>query len=135
MAGIAVAFTAMATTAGAQEAKLEGDLAKIQGKWVVPSFSGGETIYEFKKDKLKITAPSRTYDMTITLDEKAKPERVITFKIDEGPEDAKGKTTKGIYKFDNEKLILCFRGDEEIPSGYEQIGFEQHLVELKKPKD
>ena len=70
---------------------------------------GGKVTYSFKGKKLKVETPSRSYEMTVTLDSTAKPDKTIDFKIDEGPEDAKGKTSKGIYKFDGDnKFIFCF---------------------------
>jgi uncharacterized protein (TIGR03067 family) len=55
-------------------------------------------------------------------------------KIDEAPEDAKGQTSRGIYKFDGEKLIICFRAMGERPEKYEMIGFEQIVLTLNKKK-
>ena len=92
--------------------------------------------YSFKGTKLKVEAPSRTYEMTITLDATAKPEKTIDFRIDEGPDDARAKTCKGIYKFDgNDKFIFCFRPEGDRPDKYEQIGYEQILSELKRAKE
>ena len=97
---------------------------------------GGKVTYTFKGNKLKIEAPSRTYEMTVTLDATAKPEKTIDFKIDEAPDDAKGKTCKGIYKFDgNDKFMFCFRPKGDRPTKYEQIGYEQIVTELTKVKD
>ncbi len=92
-------------------------------------------VYRFKDKKLEIKAPSRSYTMTITLDPKAKPDKTIDFKIDEAPEDAKGKTSKGIYKFEgDDTLVLCFSGEGDRPSKFEQIGFEQILIKLTRKK-
>src|SRR5206468_2673337 len=85
--------------------KVEGDLKKLQGKWTTPAGNGEKVTYSFDGKKLKVVAPSRTYEMVVTLDPEAKPERTIDFKIVEGPEDAKGNTSKGIYKFDGEKFV------------------------------
>jgi uncharacterized protein (TIGR03067 family) len=115
--------------------KDRGDLKKLEGKWTAPSNDGGKVTYTFKGNKLKVEAPSRTYEMTIKLDATAKPERTIDLQIDESPDDAKGKTSKGIYKFDgNDKLILCFCPEGDRPTKYEQIGYEQILTELTRTK-
>ncbi len=117
------------------EEKADPDLKKLEGKWTSPSGEGGKVTYVFKGKKLKIEAPSRTYEMSLTIDSKAKPEKTIDFKIDEAPDDAKGKTSKGIYKFDGEKLILSYCPLGDRPTTYEQNGYEQILSTLTKVKD
>lgn len=123
-------------SAVAAEEKDGGDLKKLEGKWTTPSGQGGDPVtYTFKGNKLKVEAPSRTYEMTVTLDATAKPEKSIDFKIDEGPADAQGKTCKGIYKFDGaDKFIFCFRPEGDRPEKYEQVGYEQIVTELKRSK-
>lgn len=117
------------------DAKDGGDLKKLEGKWTTRAANGETATYTFKGNKLAIEAPSRSYEMTVTLDEKAKPEKAIDFKIVEAPDDAKGKTPRGIYKFDGpDKFIFCFRAEGDRPDKYEQIGFEQIVVELKREK-
>jgi uncharacterized protein (TIGR03067 family) len=119
----------------AEDGPLEGDMKSIQGEWTVPSGFGGEVTYTFKDKSLAIESPNRSYKMTIKLDTTAKPARSIDFQIDDGPDDAKGKTSKGIYKFDGEDtLVLCFSGQGERPKEFEQIGFEQILTKLKRKK-
>ena len=119
----------------AADDKIEGDLKKLQGKWITPAGDGGKVSYTFKGNKMKVVAPSRTYEMTVKIDDKAKPDKTIDFKIDEAPDDAKGKTSLGIYKFDGEKLIWCFRPEGDRPTKYEQIGYEQILGELTHEKE
>ena len=70
--------------------------------------------------------------MTLTIDPEAKPDKTIDFKIDEAPDDAKGKTSKGIYKFEGEKLVWCFRPEGDRPAKYEQIGYEQIVSTLTR---
>jgi uncharacterized protein (TIGR03067 family) len=134
--GLAVGLGLSVGVAGlAAEEKDRGDLKKLEGKWTAASGQGGEVTYTFKGKTVKIEAPSRTYEMTVTLDATAKPEKSIDFKIDEGPDDAKGKTSKGIYKFDgNDKFVFCFRPEGDRPDKYEQIGYEQIVTELKRAK-
>ncbi len=111
----------------------KGDLARMQGDWTVPSGFGGEVTYSFKSDELKIESPNRSYTMKIELKSDAKPEKAIDFKIVDGPEDARGKTSPGIYKFANDDtIILCFRAEGDRPARFEQIGFEQFVSELKR---
>ena len=115
--------------------KLEGDLKKIQGKWSASAGDGGKVSYTIEGKKLKLVAPSRNYGMELTLDAEAKPEKTIDFKIVEGPDDAKGNTSKGIYKFDGEKFVFCFSPQGERPSKFEMEGYEKIVVTLTKDKD
>lgn len=113
----------------------DADLKKLEGTWTAPAGDGGTVTYTFKGKSLAIEAPSRSYKMTLKLDASAKPEKTIDFQIDEAPDDAKGKTSKGIYKFDgDDKMIFCMRPMGERPTQYEMVGFEQILVELKRKK-
>jgi len=117
----------------AAEDKVEGDLKKIQGQWSAPGANGeGKVTYTIDGKKLKLVAPSRTYEMVLTLDEAAKPEKTIDFKIVEGPDDAKGNTSKGIYKFDGEKFVFCFAPQGDRPTKFEMEGYEKIVVTLTK---
>jgi uncharacterized protein (TIGR03067 family) len=127
----------LAAVAGArgEDAVIASEFKKLDGEWTAPSAAGGDVVYRFKDKTLEIKAPSRSYTMTITLDPKAKPDKTIDFKIDEAPEDAKGKTSKGIYKLEgDDALVLCFRGEGDRPSKFEQSGFEQILTKLTRKK-
>jgi uncharacterized protein (TIGR03067 family) len=125
-----------ATATRADDAAIAKDLKALEGEWTVKSQGEGEVLYKFKGNKLDITAPNRSYKMTVKIDPTAKPEKTIDFQIDDGPDDAKGKTSKGIYKLedDNNTFVFCFRGEGDRPDKYEQIGFEQILSKLKRKK-
>ena len=134
--GLALAALAVpAASLRAADEKLDADLKAIQGKWATKAGNGDKVTYTVEGKKLTVVAPSRTYEITMTLDPAAKPEKTLDLKINEAPDDAKGKTAKGIYKFDgNDKLIFCFRPMGERPTKYEMEGFEQILTELKRKK-
>jgi uncharacterized protein (TIGR03067 family) len=132
LAALLVPFAALR----AADDKAEGDLKKLAGKWTAPSANGDDKIsYTFDGKKLKVVAPSRTYEMVVTLDPEAKPEKSIDFKIVEGPDDAKGNTSKGIYKFDGEKFVFCFAPMGDRPTKFEMEGYEKILTTLTKVKD
>ena len=58
-----------------------------------------------------------------------------TWSIDDGPEEAKGKTSKGIYKLDGEKLTICVSvPGKDRPKDFAQVDDEAYLFELKKEK-
>lgn len=128
-------FLSTVSVSRGDDVPIEGDLKTIQGEWTVPSGFGGNVSYTFKGKTLSIESPNRSYKMTIKLDPKAKPEKSINFHIDEGPDDAKGKDSKGIYQLEGEDtLTLCFSGQGDRPTKFEQIGFEQILTKLKRKK-
>lgn len=122
------------TRADDKAAKESADLKRLEGTWTMKSGTGGDdVVYTFKGDQLNLKAPSRSYKMTVKLDEGAKPHKTIDFRIDDGPDDAKGKTSKGIYRFDgDDKFVFCIRPEGERPDKFEQVGEEQFLMELKK---
>ncbi len=115
--------------------KVDGDLKKVQGKWTAPSGDGTKVTYAFDGKTLKVVAPSRSYTMTVTLDPEAKPDKTIDFRIDEGPEDSKGKTSKGIYKFDGDDFVFCFSPQGDRPTKYEMEGYEKIVTTLTKAKE
>src|SRR5438477_1255010 len=91
----------------ADDEKIEGDLKKVQGEWT-GRIMGQEALYTFKGRKLSIKGTTRSYEMTVTMNPEAKPEKSIDLKIDEGPADAKGQTSPGIYKFEgDDKMVIC----------------------------
>src|ERR1700733_1123993 len=102
MRGIGLVVIGLVAAGGGVRAEdtVEGDLAKLKGAWTNTSPEGVVTTYTFNGKTLDLKGPTRTYKMTVILDTKAKPDKTINFQIDEGPDDAKGKTSKGIYKFD-----------------------------------
>ena len=136
IAAAVVLSTGVGWVAQAADDKVDPELKKFEGKWTTPAGDGGKVTYTFKGKKLKIEAPSRTYEMTVKIDSTAKPDKTIDFEIDESPDDAKGKTSKGIYKFDGDaKLIFCFCPTGDRPTKYEQNGYEQIVSELTKVKE
>ena len=132
---LAVALILPAALArAADEPKVEGDLAKLQGKWSAPAQEGGKVSYTIRGDKLKVVAPTRTYEMTLKLDPAARPEKTIDFRIDEAPDDAKGQTSKGIYKFVGDKFAFCFAPMGDRPTEFKREGYEKILTTLTPEK-
>ena len=75
------------------------------------------------------------YTCKAKIDTDAKPFATIDLVIDDGPEEAKGKTSKGIYKIDGEKLTLCVSAPgKDRPKEFAQVDDEAYLFELKKEK-
>jgi len=135
MGMVACCVLAAATGLLADDAAVQKDLKHLEGEWSYKDENGGEVTYKFKGDKLSVRAPNRSYRMTVKLNPAANPEKTIDFHVDEGPEDAKGKTTKGIYKFEGDDIfIFCIRPEGDRPTKYEQSGYEQILSTLKRKK-
>ncbi len=130
------AVLALAGTAGLRaddEKKAEGDLKAFEGEWVQDA-QGHEDTWTFKGTNCKLVAPTRKYDMTMKLDEKAKP-KAVDFKTDKGPEDAEGKTLLAIYKIDGDKATICLSVMPDVrPTEFKQEEGSTFVFELKRKK-
>ena len=109
-----------------------GDLKALEGVWTQDA-DGHENTWTFKGTNCKRDAPTRKYDMTMTLDAKATP-KSVDFKTDKGPEDAEGKTLKAIYKLDGDKLTICLGVMEDRPKEFKQEEGSTFVFELKRKK-
>ena len=109
-------------------------LESLKGTWV----SENEDIdskWTFEGEALKASVNGIDYTCKVKIDPKAKPHATVDFLINEGPEDAKGKTSKCIYKLDGEKLTLCVSlPGKDRPKEFEQAEGEAFLFKLKKEK-
>ncbi len=84
---------------------------------------------------LKASVNGTDYTCKVKVDPEAKPHATIDLTIDDGPEEAKGKISKAIYKLDGEKLTLCVSvPGKDRPKAFEQAPDEAYLFELKKQK-
>jgi len=136
-AGAALSVLTLATLGvRADDAKLTGDLMKMQGTWVNATDDGPELRWTLEGDVLKATINGQEYTGKITLDEKATPHPTADVALTEGPNDAAGKTSKSIYKFDGQKLVFCasMPGADSRPAKFESVDGEAHLFDMKKEK-
>jgi uncharacterized protein (TIGR03067 family) len=107
-------------------------LKALKGTWV--SDEGIESSWTFDGDKLKASVNGVDYTCKVTADPKAKP-ATLDLAIDDGPEEAKGKASKCIYKWEGEKLILCVSmPGKDRPKEFETADGESYVFELKKEK-
>jgi uncharacterized protein (TIGR03067 family) len=113
--------------------EISGDLKKMQGEWVSKD-DQGESTWKFKEDKLSIKTPTRGYEITLTLDPKAKPHPTMDLKVDDDSPNAKGVTGLAIYKFDGEKKFsICMgAGEAERPKEFKSDFPQTILFELSK---
>lgn len=119
----------------ADEKKVDETLKAIQGTWVPTDGSSIDSKWAFDGDNLKTSVNGVDYVCKITVDPKATPHATVDLAIKDGPDEAKGQTSKAIYKVDGEKLILCVAlPGRDRPSKFEQDGDDAYLFELKKEK-
>jgi uncharacterized protein (TIGR03067 family) len=115
--------------------KPQSELLKpFQGTWTSEG-EGLESKWTFEGEKVKATVNGQDYTCKVKIDKEAKPLATLDFLIEAGPEDAKGKTSKGIYKLDGEKLTLCVSAPgKDRPKEFTQVEDEAYLFALKKQK-
>jgi uncharacterized protein (TIGR03067 family) len=133
--GAAASLTWGTTSARADE-KADAELFKpFQGTWQ-SSGEGIEATWTFDGDKIKASVAGMDYTCKAKIDKDAKPHASIDLTVLDGPEEAKGKLSKGIYKLDGEKLTICVSlpGKEDRPKDFAQVDDEAYLFELKKEK-
>ena len=131
-AGAALVLVGSGARALAADETTADALKTLKGTWV--SDEGIESSWTFEGENLKATVNGLDYTCKVKVDPKAKP-ATLDLAIDDGPEDAKGKTSKCIYKLDGEKLILCVSlPGKDRPKEFEQNEGESYVFELKKDK-
>ncbi len=109
-------------------------LKSLKGTWVSES-DEIDSKWTFEGETLKASVNGIDYTCKVKVDAKAKPHATVDFLINEGPEDAKGKTSQCIYKLDKEKLTLCVSlPGKDRPKEFEQAEGEAFLFKLKKEK-
>jgi uncharacterized protein (TIGR03067 family) len=115
--------------------KPQSELLKpFQGTWMTEG-DGLDAKWTFEGEIVKATVNGTDYKCKVKVDAEAKPHPTIDLLVDEGPEEAKGKTSKGIYKLDGEKLTLCVSvPGKDRPKEFAQAEDEAYLFAMKKQK-
>jgi uncharacterized protein (TIGR03067 family) len=110
-------------------------LKALEGTWVTKENEGIEGKWVFTGATVKVSVNGMDYTCKAKLDPTAKPNCTADFEIEDGPEDAKGKVSKAIYKLDGDKLKICAsHPGKDRPKEYEQVPDEAVLFELTKQK-
>jgi uncharacterized protein (TIGR03067 family) len=109
-------------------------LKSLKGTWVSES-DEIDSKWTFEGETLKASVNGIDYTCKVKIDPKAKPHATVDFLINEGPEDAKGKTSQCIYKMAGETLTLCVSlPGKDRPKEFESAEGEAFLFKLKKDK-
>ena len=134
------ALAALALLAGTSVQALGDDkpqselLKPFQGTWATDG-EGLDAKWTFEGEKVKATVNGTDYTCKVKVDTEAKPNPTFDLDIEEGPEEAKGKTSKAIYKLDGEKLTLCVSvPGKDRPKDFAQVEDEAYLFTMKKQK-
>ena len=108
-------------------------LKAIQGTWVTSENDSIDAKWEIKGETLKASVNGMEYVGKLKVDDKAKPHSTLDIELTDGPEDAKGKTAKAVYKLDGDKLVIAVAvPGRDRPKDFEPAPDEVHLFELKK---
>jgi uncharacterized protein (TIGR03067 family) len=131
-----LALIVAGASATADDETVSGDLKKMQGTWVRAGEDGPDLRWVFEGQTLKASVNGQDYTCTVTLDEKATPNKTVDIAIKDGPGDTSGKTSKAIYKFDGDRLCICVThpGGDARPREFKHIEDEAFLFEMKKEK-
>jgi uncharacterized protein (TIGR03067 family) len=136
----AVALVGLGLAAGVTSRALGDDkpateaLKPFLGTWATDG-EGIDAKWTFEGEKVKATVNGTDYTCKVKVDKEAKPNPTIDLEIEDGPEEAKGKTSKCIYKLDGEKLTLCVSmPGKDRPKEFAQVEDEAYLFALKKQK-
>jgi uncharacterized protein (TIGR03067 family) len=136
-------FVGSSTFAGMPDDAAEADLKAMVGKWKVEKAElGGKDATAVVKDvklelaeggKYKLDLLGQKDEGTFSVDPSKKPAE-MDIKGTEGPN--KGKTIKTIYKFEGDKLTVCYElGDGIRPTKFEtKPDTKQLLANYKREK-
>jgi uncharacterized protein (TIGR03067 family) len=132
--GVSLMLVGGAARALGDEKKATEVLKSIKGTWTSDG-DGIDSQWAFDGEAVKATVNGTEYVCKVKVDPDAKPHATLDLTIDDGPDEAKGKISKGIFKLEGEKLTLCVSTPgKERPKAFEQSPDEAYLFELKKKK-
>jgi uncharacterized protein (TIGR03067 family) len=131
----AVALQSGVTARALADDKTQAEQLKpLQGNWATDG-DGLDAKWNFDGEKVKASVNGTDYSCKVTIDSEAKPNPTLDLVIEDGPEEAKGKTSKAIYKLDGEKLTICTSvPGKDRPKDFAQTEDESYLFTLKKQK-
>jgi uncharacterized protein (TIGR03067 family) len=132
-AGLALLGSSPSSAIAADDSAVVPALKPLQGTWATSENAGLDAKWEFKGDTFKATVDGMDYVGKIKVDDKAKPHSTLDLDLTDGPEDAKGKTAKGVYKVDGDTLVIAVsHPGHDRPTDFDPVPDEVHLFKLKK---
>jgi len=130
---LALVASLFSSTVVADDAAKSSALKAIQGTWATSENDSIDAKWEFKGEILKASVNGMEYVGKIKVDDQAKPHSTLDIELTDGPEDAKGKTAKGLFKLDGEKLVIAVATPgRDRPKDFEPVPDEVYLFEMKK---
>jgi uncharacterized protein (TIGR03067 family) len=134
-AGFSLVGGAAIARADDDKSSAEDALKALKGTWVAAEDDGIDSKWTFEGETVKASVNGLDYTCKVKIDPKAKPHATVDFVITEGPEEAKGQTSRCLYKLDGEKLTLCVSmPGKDRPKEFEQSEGEVFVFKLKKEK-
>ena len=110
-------------------------LKALEGTWTTSETDSLDAKWIFKGDVVEVSVNGMEYKGKVKIDDKAKPHATLDVAVTEGPDESKGKTGKGIFKLDGEKLVLSVsQPGHDRPKDFEPVPDEVYVFELKKKK-
>lgn len=111
-------------------------LKAVQGTWTTREDSEVSAKWTIKGDAIKILVNGVEYAGKVVVDAEAKPHPAFTVEIKEGPGEAVGKSSKGVYKLEGDKLDvnIAVPGNDR-PVDFNPYGQDLYLFELTRIKD
>lgn len=107
----------------------------LEGTWQTSDDDVLDAKWVFKGEKVEVSVNGMEYAGKVKADEKATPHATLDIELTDGPDEAKGKTAKALYKLDGEKLVIAVATPgRDRPKDFEPVPDEVYLFELKKPK-
>lgn len=126
---------ALALAARGDEAPLSPALKSVQGVWVARDDAQVQAKWIIKGESIHVNVNGEEYKGKVVVEADARPHPALTIEIKEGPGEAKGKSAKGVYKVDGEKLTVNIGAPgHDRPADFNPDGSEIYLFELTKQK-
>lgn len=130
-----IAASAVVAARG-DDAPLSPALKSVQGVWAARDDAQVQAKWIIKGESIHVNVNGEEYKGKVVVDAAAKPHPSLTIEIEDGPGEAKGKSAKGVYKLEGEKLTVNIGAPgQDRPVDFNPYGSDIYLFELTKQKD